>query len=226
MSQPLLVAAALELLQERGLDALSTRVLAERLGVQAPALYWHVHNKEALLGLVADQICARMQLPARALPFRDRLTGIGSEYRRILLAHRDAPRLFAEQAPLGPHRFQLYEEAVSAFLDRGFPLDEAVAMATFYRHFLLGMVTEEARQGEAGSIRASAAAVLGSDLAKRDTATDYPLLHRAAAVLSSVGGEQLFTTGLNVLLDGMECRAASLSASAGGVLAAADLRKG
>lgn len=208
------VDAAIALLQECGLDALSTRGLAQRLGVQAPALYWHIRNKEQLLALVADAICVCMQLPARDLPFRARLGTIGSEYRRVLLAHRDAPRIFAEHAPLGPRRLQLYEEAVSAFLDRGFPIEEAAAMATFFRHFLLGMVTEEARQQRADTPGTSA--VLGSDLGRRnETAAEHPLLMRAAPALAAIDSAQLFDLGLNVLLDGMELRAVALRAAAG-----------
>src|ERR1700722_15344659 len=88
-----LVDAALELMQEAGLEALSTRRLAERLGVKSPALYWHVRNKDELLGLVADAICAQMVLPATSLSFRVQLEKIAWEYRRVLVAHRDAPRL-------------------------------------------------------------------------------------------------------------------------------------
>ncbi|MBU1305574.1 MAG: TetR family transcriptional regulator, partial [Alphaproteobacteria bacterium] len=40
---------ALLLLNEVGIDKLSTRKLAERLGVAQPALYWHFKNKSALL---------------------------------------------------------------------------------------------------------------------------------------------------------------------------------
>ena len=40
-----IVAAALELLNDKGMDALTVRALAARLDVQAPALYWHVRNK-------------------------------------------------------------------------------------------------------------------------------------------------------------------------------------
>ncbi|EBR7419052.1 TetR family transcriptional regulator, partial [Salmonella enterica] len=43
------IAAALELLNEVGMDSLTTRKLAERLKVQQPALYWHFQNKRALL---------------------------------------------------------------------------------------------------------------------------------------------------------------------------------
>ena len=41
LSRETVIRAALDLLNEVGVDGLSTRRLAERLGVQQPALYWH-----------------------------------------------------------------------------------------------------------------------------------------------------------------------------------------
>lgn len=203
-----LVEAALDLLQEAGLDALSTRRLADRLGVKSPALYWHVHDKDELLGLVADAICARMALPAASLSFRQRLEAIAGEYRRVLIAHRDAARLFAEQAPTGPHRIKLYDAAVGAFLDSGFAPPEAVAMATFYRNYLLGMIAEETRQAwptRPETLRPTVA--LGIELSQLgDNARDYPNLQGTAGLLADIDPAELFRIGLKVLLDGMECR--------------------
>jgi TetR/AcrR family tetracycline transcriptional repressor len=208
-----LVEAALDLLQEAGLDALSTRRLAERLGVKSPALYWHVHNKDELLGLVADAICAGMVLPEADLSFRQRLEAIAGEYRRVLIAHRDATRLFAEQAPTGPHRIKLYDAAVGAFLDSGFAPPEAVAMATFYRNYLLGMIAEETRQtGSARSQTLPPTAALGIELSQLgDKASDYPHLQGTAGLLAGIDPAELFQIGLKVLLDGMECRLAEIA---------------
>ncbi len=51
-----LVAAALELINEDGLDALSMRSLANRLQVKAASLYWHVRDRRELLELLAESI--------------------------------------------------------------------------------------------------------------------------------------------------------------------------
>lgn len=210
-----LVDAALELMQEAGLDALSTRRLAERLGVKSPALYWHVRNKGELLGLVADAICAQMALPTTSLSFRVRLENIAWEYRRVLVAHRDAPRLFAEQAPTGPHRMKLYDAAIGAFLDTGFAAQEAVAMATFYRNYLLGMIAEEARQSRSaqpGTLRPTLA--LGIELGHLgEESRNYPNLRGAAKLLANIEPGELFRIGLKILLDGTECRAAEIARS-------------
>jgi TetR/AcrR family tetracycline transcriptional repressor len=62
---------ALELLNEVGIDALSTRAIAQRLGVQQPALYWHFKNKRALLDAMNGEI--------HPLSFeRERLSGSSS----------------------------------------------------------------------------------------------------------------------------------------------------
>jgi TetR/AcrR family tetracycline transcriptional repressor len=206
-----LVDAALALMQEAGLEALSTRRLAERLGVKSPALYWHVRNKDELLGLVADAICAQMVLPATPLSFRVQLEKIAWEYRRALVAHRDAPRLFAEQAPTGPHRMKLYDAAIGAFLGAGFAAQEAVAMATFYRNYLLGMIAEEARQSrptQPGALRPTLAlGHLGAE------SRNYPNLRGAAKLLANIEPEELFRIGLKILLDGTECRAREIALS-------------
>src|SRR5690606_21556143 len=58
LSRERIVAAAFLQLVEEGLDRLSMRRLATRLGVQAPALYWHVGDKAELLGLMARDFYA------------------------------------------------------------------------------------------------------------------------------------------------------------------------
>jgi len=206
-----LVEASLELLQESGLDALSTRQLATRLGVKSPALYWHVRSKDELLALVADAVCGQMTLPTSPVSPRQRLEAIGWEYRRVLLGYRDAPRLMSEQPPTGPHRIKLYDVAVGALRDLGLPIAEAVAMATFYRNFLLGMIAEEGRHGsDSGPRGLSPASALGVELSQMGKDLhDYPNLRGASEVLVAIVPEDLFRIGLKVILDGMDQLAAS-----------------
>ncbi len=206
------VEEAITLLQETGLDGLSTRRLAVRLNVKSPALYWHVRNKDELLQLVADAICGQMVLPSSKHDFRERLKTIAREYRRVLTTYRDAARLFAEQPPVGPHRMKLYDVAVKTFLDEGFPTREAIAMATLYRHYLLGMITEEMRgKGKGSRSPLVPAYALGLELQHMEEASrDYPSLFSAAKLLTGMQPEKLFTAGLSVILNGLEQRAEEL----------------
>ena len=60
MNKERIVAAALELLNDKGVDALTVRALAARLDVQAPALYWHVRNKQELLDEMSTFVMRRV----------------------------------------------------------------------------------------------------------------------------------------------------------------------
>ena len=69
------VTAALELLDESGLDKLTMRKVAERLGVQLNTVYWHASSKPRLLELMADAMlagCADTPLPG---PWDERALG-------------------------------------------------------------------------------------------------------------------------------------------------------
>jgi AcrR family transcriptional regulator len=55
-----IVAAALDIIAERGVPGLSMRLLSQRLGVALGATYRHVPNKHELLRLVAAELYARV----------------------------------------------------------------------------------------------------------------------------------------------------------------------
>ncbi|HEY1698214.1 MAG TPA: TetR family transcriptional regulator [Trebonia sp.] len=55
-----IVAAALDIIAERGVPGLSMRLLSQRLGVALGATYRHVPNKHELLRLVAADLYARI----------------------------------------------------------------------------------------------------------------------------------------------------------------------
>ena len=95
-----IVAAAFRQLEADGLDGLTMRRLAAALGVQAPALYWHVGDKAELLGLMARDIYAAAYAGVTgAASWREWLRSFGEALRRSLAAHRDGVRLCATARP-------------------------------------------------------------------------------------------------------------------------------
>lgn len=92
------IRAALDLLNEVGVDGLTTRKLAERLGVQQPALYWHFRNKRALLDALAEAMLAENHthsVPRADDDWRSFLIGNARSFRQALLAYRDGARIHA-----------------------------------------------------------------------------------------------------------------------------------
>ncbi|MBX6343125.1 MAG: TetR family transcriptional regulator, partial [Thermomicrobiaceae bacterium] len=105
-----IIAAALDLLDEVGLDGLTTRQLAARLGVRVGALYWHVASKQDLLGAMADHILA--EFCAAPLPegtWQERLASEARRLRQALLSHRDGARLIVGAIGYGPHSLGVAE---------------------------------------------------------------------------------------------------------------------
>jgi TetR/AcrR family tetracycline transcriptional repressor len=101
IDRDVIVDAAFAVLQEKGLDGLSLRVLAAHLDVQAPALYWHVRNKAELIGRMAATFGA---IAAAATPADDtwaaRLIAYGQALRQAMLQYRDSARLCAMAQPI------------------------------------------------------------------------------------------------------------------------------
>jgi TetR/AcrR family tetracycline transcriptional repressor len=98
-----IVAAALDLLDEAGLDGLTLRQLAGRLGIRAPTLYWHVRDKRELLDLLAaailDEALAAWREPQPGQPWWEWLAARARAMRAALLAHRDSARIVAGNRP-------------------------------------------------------------------------------------------------------------------------------
>ena len=89
---------ALEVLNEVGVDALSTRAIAQRLGVQQPALYWHFKNKRALLDAMNGEILARAhdaRVPREGEAWQDFVRRNARSFRAALLSYRDGARVHA-----------------------------------------------------------------------------------------------------------------------------------
>lgn len=103
------IAETRELLADEGLEGLSMRALAERLGVSPNALYSHVASKVALLDDVLDDVLAEVEAPAADA--EDPLTGLhrlmASTY-GVLLAHPDlVPAYLARQGARGDNAQRL-----------------------------------------------------------------------------------------------------------------------
>jgi TetR/AcrR family transcriptional regulator, tetracycline repressor protein len=56
LNRDTIVAEAIRLLNEEGLDGVSLRKLGARLGIKAPSLYWHFPDKSALLSAVMEKL--------------------------------------------------------------------------------------------------------------------------------------------------------------------------
>src|SRR5262249_23311455 len=144
-----IVAAALELMDAIGVDGLTMRVLADKLGVTAGSLYRHVRDKDELVGLLADELSAQVPLPDERLPWDEALRAAARGYRRVLLSHRDAARLLASTPPTGPRRLRQIEALLARLAAAGFDGRDAAWAAYHFNNLVTEFVADEVRAATA-----------------------------------------------------------------------------
>src|SRR5580704_17850029 len=96
MNRATLAKTALELIQEDGLDALTMRTLADRSGVKAASLYWHVRDRDELLAIVADALLARVPLPDPGREWRQAALTLCMVTAAQVAGQRDGDRILHE----------------------------------------------------------------------------------------------------------------------------------
>jgi AcrR family transcriptional regulator len=201
------VREALSLLDEVGFDGLTTRRLAERLGIQSPSLYNHVRDKQELLTLMANAICQEVGPPPARSSWRKKLDAIGRDYRRVLLRHRDAARIMLSTRPLGPDRLQLIDRVLAVLLSAGFSPSAAADAASLFNTFVTGFVQDETRalpRSELADVPLDQLNEQVRQSFKRLPADRYPALVRLADELVNPDMDRQFSFGLNALLSGLE----------------------
>lgn len=141
------VSAAVELLDEVGLDRLTTRALTERLGVQRGALYWHVRSKYELLAAVAERIAAEaFEEPGEAgdgQEWAPAAAGFARRMRRALLAHRDGARVVAGYLPMNEGTLRAAESGLALLVEQGVPLERAAYFGDTVTSYVTGFVLQE-----------------------------------------------------------------------------------
>jgi TetR/AcrR family tetracycline transcriptional repressor len=143
-----IVAEAVALLDADGLDGMTLRKLAQRLGVQAPTLYWHLPNKAALVTAIAEEILEQqfpethLVPPAPEQRWQDWLAGLAQRLRHAMLAHPDGARVVSA-SHLSLKMAAISELAMSTLVARGLPLHQARLLVLTVEHFTIGHVLAE-----------------------------------------------------------------------------------
>ncbi|SHF08437.1 TetR/AcrR family transcriptional regulator C-terminal domain-containing protein [Streptoalloteichus hindustanus] len=191
-----IVNAAVDLVDEVGLDEFTTRRLADRLAVKQPALYYHFAGKTALLEAVADAILTRghtRSLPAPGDDWRSFLLENARSFRGALLSVRDGARIHAGTRPRAEGH-ETAEKQIAFLCDQGFSDVEAVYALIAISRYTVGVVLEEQAEAAADPSAEAETSRAGGRIAE--------LIDRVAAE----GPDREFEYGLQALLDGLAQR--------------------
>ncbi len=134
-----IVDAALELLDEEGLEGLNMRALGERLGSAATAVYWHVGSKENLVALAGDRAWHEIQLPdPNAMGWRKAAESMATELFAMLGRHPWLVQAFGAFVVFGPGKARFDDHGLAVYEAAGFTPARASQAATSVFTFVVG----------------------------------------------------------------------------------------
>ena len=186
--------AALRIVDESGVGALSMRSLAAALGTGPMTLYNYVADKEGLEELVVAAIVAEVRLPEPTDDWQHDAHAIASAMWQGIRAHPAAIPLVLTRRMSSSTGFVAADALIDALSRAG--LGDQDRLAAF--HALLGLVTGSAQPELAGPL---VAARIGSV-----AGTDYPNVEALSKVAAESTVEDDFDRGLRMLLEGIASR--------------------
>lgn len=108
------VVTAIELADEDGIDALSMRRIADRLGLKPMSIYTYVPGKAELIDLMVDQVAGETPLPELRGSLRDRLEQVARLQWNEFLRHPWLLAIDTSRPPLGPNVSDRWEWCLRA----------------------------------------------------------------------------------------------------------------
>lgn len=211
------VAAAMAIVDEGGLDALSMRALGARLGVDATAVYRHVRSKDELLTALADSVVGHGEPAPESLGIRARLRADFANLRASLLEHPALVPVVVRRPPDGEATWSGADRVIRLLRAAGLDIEPAAAAYQALLFYTLGHALLEAPY--AAPAGAGLAATRPNSPARPDNAAQpagaapanpagflvpqgFPDLAAAAPYLyADLPGQ--YHHGLDLLLDGL-----------------------
>jgi AcrR family transcriptional regulator len=198
------IAEALMVISADGVDALTMRGLAGRLGVVPGALYRHVRSKEQLCDLVVDGVLADVDTRAdRDLTWAGQIKALTQRLRAVLENHPGIAGLLKTRDPLGPHSLALAEAFLAPLQQAGLTaVQTALAFSLLYDYTVGFALTDRTTVNEQ-RVRDSATRNELHAFFRSLPADRFPVLAALGEHVWSDNRDQRFTTGIDTLLAGL-----------------------
>ena len=138
LSLDAIIAEARAVADAEGLDAVSMRVLADRLGCTPRALYRHVSDKDEVLELLADRALADLPVPPDDEAWQTAFLEFFTAMYELLVASPAVSTIIAQQAVAGPQFRTHADHLVRRLLAADFAPDTAVEAVVALAQYTLG----------------------------------------------------------------------------------------
>jgi AcrR family transcriptional regulator len=200
------VTEALAAIAQDGVQALTMRRLAGRLGVVPGALYRHVRNKQQLQDLVLDNVLAEVDVHLdSSLDWTGQLKVLAHRLRQVLEAHPGVAGILKTRDPLGPHSLALAEAFLEPLQAAGFG-DRQAGLAFFLLvDYTIGFAVSSPRTSvNEQRVRDTAIRAQLHEFFRSLPPDRFPALVALGEHVWVDNRDERFTAGLDVLIDGLE----------------------
>jgi AcrR family transcriptional regulator len=193
--------AALTFADERGIEALSMRKLAQELGVEAMSLYNHVDNKDDIVAGILDLVANEIDLPADGADWKTAMRRRAISAHEAFSRHRWAAGIWMSRKG-GRAGMRDGDAVLQCLREAGFSKDLTYHAYHVFQGYVLGFTLQELNfPYDSEQLKQLAATFL------RDfPADEYPYLaeHIEQHMEPSDDHEGEFEFGLDLILDGLE----------------------
>ena len=207
-----IVRAAIALIDEEGVDALSMRKLAARMGVGVMSLYWHVERKDDLLELIGDEIFGEMTLPdAPTGDWRADLSTVAYETRKIFFSHPWLLQTIGTLPHFGPNFLRHAEFSFGSLTQAGVDPVVMAAIVSTVDSYVFGSLLSRIAEARSEASQSQPVEQVLEQFQATLARGQYPALQRMMSLFESwvdddETADRNFRFGLDCLLDGIEAR--------------------
>jgi AcrR family transcriptional regulator len=209
LDQERIVAAAVALADEGGLDEVSLRKVAARLNAGPMRLYGYISTKQDLFDLMVDEVYAEILPQERPADWREALRTIAHRTRDAALRHEWLADLLGGRPALGPNALAVGEARLAA-LEGVADIDTAMRAVETVGAYVIGAIRREI-----ANLRAERATGLskhdwqrasGPHLTNMLATGRFPALAKAVYDGTDMDAEATFETGLDWVLDAVAAK--------------------
>ena len=189
--------AAVDVLEEVGLEAFSTRKLAERLGCEAMSIYHHFPSKAHLMDALLDRFLGSVSIPPVDAPWQERLRGLVAGMREAAMSQPEFFRYAALHRLNTEGGLKMLNTLLAIYFDAGFDTEGAARHFRLTSYYVIGGILDETSGYARGP---SAVNPPSNEVVVRD----FPCVAKVGPYFQKGAYEKTFDIGFELLIAGFE----------------------
>ncbi|MGH2896757.1 MAG: TetR/AcrR family transcriptional regulator [Solirubrobacteraceae bacterium] len=206
LSEDVILDAAMRILREEGLDAVTMRRLASELDTGPASLYVYIRSRDELLNQLLERVGGMVPLeqpdPAR---WREQVHRLARGLLEAMEAHRGIARVAVANVPTGEQSLLVADNLFGLLLAGGITPQDAAWACDILPLITTSLAVETAVYEERGDEPGA----VGDELQQVFSALSperFPHLTRHTAELTSGSGDERFRFAIDAFLDGLVAR--------------------